>query len=782
MKRFILFILILLSSINTALACGFYPYGENVRFTMFNPMFSKFKEFDEFNYSSNSFMPRYEWNEKDTIVDYRLDENLLLWSARYNNVVSLTEISHAIYETSPEEFVSTSSNAFIKLLFKKNDLAAISYVTFAKRCSDYNMRFEDPWERYGYATIPGRKKLIEEAFKIVSTLTDNDLVSRYTFLAIRLAYYNNEPALVQKLYASHFDIYKIRKNCIDYWSMYFLCISEKNAAKANYYAAQVFSNSAEKRFMVSQQYNTTVPIDSTLQYAKTNKERAAVWLLAGVKNPWMALSCMEKMYALDPNSTGLSFLLLREINKLEDWIYTPLYTEFAPSVDFENWGEQGSVSYDSIYKERIRKDRLYASKVLTFVKKVNMSTVHYPEFWKASKVYLYVMTEQYQEGLKEVNNQAGITKKDVHIADHLAMLKAFCELALQPRGATVLTPSIKQEILNQQAHNNPEFIFALSKELEFRGNTTDATVLMSSLNQSFGSNEEYEWEQDIFWRTRNGSYLVYGNFYTNYFDYIDYQYSIEQIKALINRVENTNGKDAYSVWAYTVLRKDLGRLYDLTGTKCMRKNDLSSALYYFKQVPDSIWNTNPYTYLDANPFYTNFYNEHTVSVADTITYNKVTLVKTLKKYLQLANNPETKDRDYYYFLVANCYLNMTYYGNSWVMKRYAWSSGGMWEREKKNDIDYAEVSIAKQFYLKAKQQSKTKKFAALCLRMAGRCEKYFLMNKHDRWAHRDDGKSFEDVLFDENKYYKQLQKEYPDDYDELLSNCESFTPYFAARR
>ncbi len=778
MKRLLLFILILLSSIYYSFSCGFYPYGEDVRFSMFNPYFSKFTSFQEFNYSSNYFGYKYELSSRDTAVRFEWDENILLWSTRYNNAVPLSAISDAVYDTDAKDFVPSSSNAFISFLFKKNDTAAISYIKFAKQCNVFNTKFEDPWERYDYATIPGRKRLITEAIKRINLLHDNELIKRYAFIAIRLAYYNGDKSSIQNIYARNFSDTDTEKNILNYWSMYFLCMAEKDSAKVNFYAAQVFAHAVDKRFMVSQQYNPAVPVEQTLRFAKTASEKSAVWLLAGIKNPGKALECMKNIYALEPDSEGLSFLLLRELNKLEDWIYTPLYTEFAPSIDE---GDLEKPSFDSIYKQRIHRDRLYAGEVLAFIRKVNNKNVYYAAFWQSANVYLLIMKEQYQQALNEINQQL---VKDAEVWDRLSMLKALCAITSQPQGAASLTLYVKQELLSQKERKNYKFIFAIAKELEFRKNTTDAAVLMSTLNTNeiSESDSDYEYRNDIYWRTRNGSFLVYGNFYTNYFDYMDYQYTPEQIKALINRVENEKGKDAYSTWAYKRLHKEICLLYDLTGTKYLRKDDLSAALYYYKQVPDSLWSTGTYIYLDANPFYTNFYSEHAYTDADTVKYNKVRLVQTLKKYLSLANDVHNKDRDYYYFLVANCYFNMTHYGNSWIMKRYQWSSGELWERQKKKDVDYFQANYAKKYYLKAKECSKTKKFAALCLRMAGRCEKYLLMSQYDRSKMYDEENRFEDVIFETNKYYRQLKKEYPNDYDDLISNCESFTAYFAVRR
>ena len=58
MKHFLVFILLLVS--NAIFACGFYPYGDEVRFSFFDPLSFKYFLYADFNYSSGSFSP----NEK----------------------------------------------------------------------------------------------------------------------------------------------------------------------------------------------------------------------------------------------------------------------------------------------------------------------------------------------------------------------------------------------------------------------------------------------------------------------------------------------------------------------------------------------------------------------------------------------------------------------------------------------------------------------------------------------------------------------------------------------
>ena len=55
MKPWRVFILILASK--PLFACGFYPYGEELRFSFFNPKIAGYKSFSEFYYSANAFEP-----------------------------------------------------------------------------------------------------------------------------------------------------------------------------------------------------------------------------------------------------------------------------------------------------------------------------------------------------------------------------------------------------------------------------------------------------------------------------------------------------------------------------------------------------------------------------------------------------------------------------------------------------------------------------------------------------------------------------------------------------
>jgi hypothetical protein len=766
MRNFVIFILLLISSL--AGACGFYPYGEEVRFSILNPNNFRFKDFAPFYYSSNTFAPlddnSYEKGSSEQL-------NIELWKKRVDRSVSEQAIFDAVY--SADSMDENTNNPFLRYLYKNKDLEAIAYLRFAKAVSAFNNLTEDPWERYEYAYLPQRANYIKFAVEKNKTCKDPEIKLRYAFLALRLAYYNRDNKVGKEIYE---DVFKKRnkKTIIDYWALYFRTKAEEEGAERNYHAAVVFMNAPDKRFQVQQLYSKAISIKATLQFAKTAKERAAVWLLDGIKKPARSMENIQRMYELDPHSEGLVFLILREMNKLEDWIGTPYYTYFQPSL-----AEQSDDGYVKVQK-RIEKDRVYAQQLLQFVEGVNLEKISDPVVLKIAKSYLLFMMKDYASALNEIAAVEEAVRNNTKLFNQVELIKALCLTANQQEGSASIPEEIKPVLIKEQQLQHYRFIFAIARELEFKGNTTEAALLMSKLNPVV-----YELDtKNVYWKTKKNHATLYGDFYDNYFFYLDAQYTSLQVKELIKKIEGNNRKSVFDNWMCASIQKDVPRLYDLLGTKYIRQNNLLNALASFEKVNDTLWSSTTYyykDYLDANPFYTNLYNEHTHTKADTINFNKESIVRTLLGYLKKANDVKNQDRDYYYFLIANCYLNMTEYGNSWMMRRYSWSSS-VWESKMEDDKEYFSGDFAKQYYLKAKAASKNKKFAALCLRMAARCEEYSLLYKYQLSGDDLTYEALVKKIFKGNNCYSQIKKQYPEYYNDLVSNCECFESYFNSRR
>lgn len=140
---------------------------------------------------------------------------------------------------------------------------------------------------------------------------------------------------------------------------------------------------------------------------------------------------------------------------------------------------------------------------------------------------------------------------------------------------------------------------------------------------------------------------------------------------------------------------------DLLGTKYIRENNLDKAFVTFKSLDNNYWEDNynawergnygdDYTF-DQNPFYDFKYTEGFIDHKEKFIVNKLSVTEHLIKYINLAYNPKTKRSGLLLFL-ANCYYNMSDYGNSWMMRRYSSSSsyyGQDYEKESYIDeIEY----------------------------------------------------------------------------------------------
>lgn len=768
MKNFLRFILVLLS--NFTFACGFYPYGEDVRMSLFSSNHFHYHKFSEFDYSAYAFNSKDIYKENETLLNNKLWENYC------KNKVTGTSISEVMNSFAAEQINRDSKNEFVNYLFKNQKTEALDYLKFAKTCEQFNTWMEDPWERNESFVLPKRKLLIQKALEKAESAKAQIIKKRYAFLAIRMAFYNQQTKDIDEIYSKYFAFKQ--ENVIDYSAMYFKAISEKNEAKSDYYLAQVFMKIPEKRFVSYQNFHSAQPIINVLNLAKTNDEKAAVYLLYGIKSD-KNLDYLKAFYQLKPKDEALSFLLLREINKIEDWILTPYYTVFDPSM-LSDWNYSENKISTKVVFERVKSDRIYACKVLDFVKEINLSKVENPDFWKLSKAYLEFLTKDYNASLSTLNS---LKSNDSELNHQKVIVKTLVLFANQKWGNAEIPEETKPIILKNK--DNKRFMFALARELEYHGNSTDAALLLSN------SDDANNYPDYIYWKTVNNRPDIFSAYYTTALSYIDAVYTPFQIEKLMqNLSENQNKKDEFSVWLYSKYQEKTGILNEMLGTKYLRENKLNLAVLAFKNNNSVYWDnqnslwerdeSSSHLVMKSNPFYTLEYTPDFIKQTEPLRLNKLNVTQRLIDYLKKAENPNEKNRAYYYFLVANCYYNMTENGNAWMMKRNYLSSYN--QSVMVDNEEFNSGNLAKKNYLLAKQNSSSAKMKALCLRMAGRCEKFKLYNDEEISDQYQYGDDFENQVLEKNKYYQELKTKYLPDYDDLMGSCDSFARYFSENK
>lgn len=773
MKNLHVFTLLFVTSFSASVsACGYYPYGEDIRFCFTHPTNFGYRGFSEFNYTSWNFYP----NTEGVYNDNEVQPNTKIWFDYCKSQVAIDAILEGVYQLNLDEINPKSTNKLLQYLYQIKDNEAINYLKFAKSVEIYNQQYTDPWERNESISIPDRAKAIEEAIDFSRKTNVDFLKKRYIFQAIRLAYYNGESEKIVKLFDTTF-LNSTNKDIIYYWSLYFRTIIEKDAALQSFYAAQVFANAPDKRFAVFYDFNNQIDINLILKNGKTNVELSNVYSLAAIRKFDKVLPYIQKVYALNPENESISFLLLREINKIEDWIFTPYFTFYEPSIvvdRYENYPQDFSLATSN---KRITLDRRYAHAVLKFVNSVAEEKVKKPLDFKIFKIQLLFATEKYKEALNQIAAIEESLKDNELLANQVQITKALCITAKHSSGNAIITPEVAAVLLKNKSDS--QFVFAIARLLEMKGNTTDAALLFSAIDK----NEDY-----MTWKSSKNKTQSYGDYFYNYFQYIDVIYTTQQVKDLIADVEvNGNKKDSFSIWKYALIKNEISRLYDLLGTQYIRKNELKTALFYFEKVTDKHWESyyglwhrqdNNGNYFDENPFYTLKYTPDFIDDKENFILNKKTVTAKLIQYLEKAQDKKEPNRDLYYFLVANCYYNMTINGNAWMMRRYGVSANDV-EPYHEDENEFRNGDLAKKYYELANKNAKTVKFKALCLRLTGKMDGTRIANLD--WSGYK-GDSLQDVIFEKNNFYKKLQKAYPDNYDDLIYGCSAFEDYFKARR
>ncbi|MGA9638629.1 hypothetical protein [Flavobacterium sp.] len=745
MKNILVSTTLLLSSIWTAMGCGYSPYGEDIRFSLFLPSYFKYQDFAAFNYNANLFgfdfhgANQYESNVQD-------------WYEFTNKEVSIESVNVFLNELKLTDIHPDSKNEFIGYLYKNKKTAVLQYMTLAKKGEVINaLDINDPWEREEAEIKVNRAGFLEKIIKAFHTEKNEYLKRKYAFLAIRTAYYAKDKEVIEMLFNQEFKNGK--KDYLYYWSLYFDSFNNSNSGVN---IATVMNHSPEKRNACYYYFHEGFNLDSALLQTQTEEEIANVYSYASIQKLDQSLAYLKEIYANNPKSRTLSFLLLREINKIEDWVYTPYYVNYSPSI--EPWYNQTDRVTTNTLRDRSEKDRGYAAEMLAFLDTIDFSTVENPMLWDASEIQLLFLSKRYDDCLHKIalfeNNFP--TEK---VKEQIEQIKALCLVSNKA--------SISKEVQSIVLKNSTDsrFLFALGRELEFRGNLSEGMALISMADHS---NSYYYDENNVEWQANrlktSGNLAV---FY-NYFDYLDFVYSTEQMQQLINKLNQPIESD-FEKSIYKYLLKDKNYLTDLLGTKYFRENKLTQAYSVYKSIGTKYWQENynawerdkygeDYGFYE-NPFYDFDYTKSFIPHKERFLVTKLSVTQHLIQYTNLASNPKTIDRDYYYFLVANCYFNMTQDGNSWMMRRYSStrSYGDNLDDSYIDEAEYYQAQLAQHYYRKAFENAKTDQFKALCLRMID----YAKSNYPNQFV--------------------QLKTAYPQYYKDL-SNCENLEIYFKARR
>ncbi len=789
--------------------CLSFPSSERYRPKLFNRSVAEQTENSPFYYYS---LPAYQVSSNEKLLKAGETENVNEWLAYLGNRVTETQMREVIYE-----FYAYSIDRWLKKeitlteLLAEGDLgkinkinpSAVEYILFAKEIETVLEKLGGSYQGYSWneqAQTPEqiaqketedadkqkrRLVLLETAKARYGKAKDNFLKLRYGYQAVVLTRYS---AKNLKDCSTAYDKYiapVAQKSVIRYWAMLHKATGlaeQSRRPEADFYYAQVFENCYNKRYRAFQLYNHS-SLDSSLLFAKTDAERAAVWSLSAY-NDGKNLDEFKKIYQYAPNSKSLNLLIANEISKLEDWVLTKEMTNFG----YEEYDETTEKNIPE--KKITEKNLTYLRQVRDWVEKVIADKkVNNPAMWQLAAAHLYYMDKKYDKAnaLLDAAEKADGNNAEIRKQISTTRLLSF---ALDNRA---ITPSVENKVYKELKNIFRSEVAEARKAYEYQGESEYERDKRSKLdNLCIALASRYEQVGDRVKAalllskcnelTRNSQKFIgwYG-IYHDYFFYLDEfatSKDMENLVALINK----ESKTGYEYFLTEKADKEYQRLMDLQGTILLREEKEEEALKVWTAIPKDYWTNGTFAYpryLNEDPFeIPTMRNKGTKEQF----YSKPATLSKILEYKRLAEQQPEK-KAYYYYLLGNVYYNISYYGTAWLTSHWGWSSyenmAKHVENRRPDDENYYQLKKSMSYYQAAADASKDKGFSALCLRLlahedglreqqvyeAAQPEGYFpsegqpehLYKSHYAERLKVDFVEFQDVLKDCGQFHKLVK-------------------------
>jgi hypothetical protein len=704
------------------LACGpeADPYDYYTSF--FHNNIQSDKDYNSFRFTNQLFL--YSDDEPASEADINAAE----WAAYLGKNVTATDVAKAMYHLNHQTDSvlyngylnekgnlpdTLAGNTFLKAL--PNYKSALKYYRFAKEVEKIaNIISDDRWDPRPLDTVALRDQGIV-AFNEARLEKDKFLQLRYYYQAQRLLHYGRSFAQARSVY----DKYVAQIPSFSHvkgWALALKAGEErmlKDTIQAAYLFSKVFAQYPERRVQAYRNYMyMDVKTDQVLVLAANDNEKAAIYAITGFGSPQLNIGPLKQVYKISPASQVVGTLLIREINKLEEYYLTgklragpqmPVY-----SFDATMRGKRSSQD-TALYMQELKD----FSRQLAADKKYPE-----PELGTLSAAYIAWIEGNTDEGSTLLKSLY-----DVKLNPKLNDQKQIIQLLLSAQNIqkfdqvneAVLLPSLKwlsQKVKEEHkadsagqwnyygAHpfaaterNFYEQILAPSYLRH--GDTTMTALALAGTDEAIG-----------FWQSKLHS---------------------DNLRTII-RWKNVPPANAYLNFLISQLSNQPVNLYELLGTTYLREHQYTRAVNAFKRAPITALRDTSY-YTPADPFI-ELINDYPkiYTYKRTKGYTKLQFAQAMATLqLQIKTDP-TNAASYYYKLGTGLY-NTSTYGNAWYMISYSWSATDF-GRTLYNyyDADYVKTTNAEEYFMLARKYCKTTEFKARCTFMAAKCrQKQFTM-------------------------------------------------------
>lgn len=684
--------------------------------------------------------------------------NIAEWNLYFKNKVNNKDLESIIYTCSLGEIDTLifsvkkpgypisnflKSNSIFGVTDTRSALDFLYYIGFAKRCEKYSTYNPTDWwdDAKVKADDPRNDKAsmatqITGGIKQIGNANSDFVKQRYAFQVVRLyfqmknydsciSFYNNHAVLLNKV-----------ENTIRYRAMGYLAgayMAKGQVAEADFTYSLVFDRCNEMRDAAYFSFKPQEEADFTqsLALATTNRQKEALWQILGLsKDP---LRAMKEIYKLDPKSDMLDLLLMRAVNKAEE--------------KFLNQS-MASMEIDDPNMSDITKDSIHAN-LAFFIKQVaGAGNTAKPYEWNLAAGYLdWVMGgTDFEKYFSGVNAEA---TNDKLVSEELRLFHLLDKLKNGKAG-------------DKDFENN------ILPDLKWLKDTNHAPNFRRDFAWAFVSDFMAKKYNDI------GNIPIGNCFTLNLIDHLTNGFNASSYisDTLINTMEgfiDKKDKSPFEEFAVAQLPLYKPDFIDLEAIHLMYNYDFKGALAQLNSNnapgPENVY---------GDPFIIHITDNHD---SDAVLPNKSVHTKKefLERMIELQKKADnnTKNADDY-FMLANGYYNMSYFGNNRVFFTSKLSSMESYSPDykdwSKDEPVYENCGKALEYYQKAMDASKDPEFKAKCCFMCAKCEQnYFFTHKPDNY--KGDFKA--------GKYFVQLKANYASTqyYNEVIKECGYFRTY-----
>jgi hypothetical protein len=707
----------------TVLACGGGDW-DGTEGSMFTPEIinqPKYKPF--FRTQATPFYDGYD----DASAGIFKEQNTKDWMSFLGNNLSKEAVSYWLYEASinqidsmifdikkkPSNLTPKSQSYSLKSVQPDSKATGFLYfLGFAKRNEEFTVKEISYWgDENKKKEVYSITKQIAGGVNFLAKATDPFMKERYAFQLERLYFFNKEYNNAIKIYKDNEAVFKSEDNLK--WRALSYCAGayykQKQFSQANYIFSKIYDGFTPLQKSAYLSFHPLQQADwnECLALAQTTREKEVLWQMFGLYNDYV--TAMKEILKLNPKSELTDVLLMRAVNIEEEKF----------NGNFGN-----DLSKQKELSEKIDKN------LVTFLDEMSATnSTNNPVIWHLSAAYINYLKQNFTTADKQLKLAEKYSKTSNMIKSQYHLISLVGKVSR----ITDLTPKAEADLLIDL-----KVMFKDKVEDAFRPNAARSWVRNTLAKLALKKDEHEKAE------------LISNGIEQNRFD------KIENLKSMISYCDK-EPKSEFEKLFTEVSTLSKFDYVELLAIRYAHADQLEDALRAYRSIPKHN------TILLGNPFTIHIKDCHDCDheAKQKTKYTSISFVEKLIEMKSIATAKPTEAAQNY-FLIANGFYNMTYYGNA---RYFSVNRVNNWGYTSPLDCD-----IALKYYLLAKTNSSDPEFKAKCTFMAAKCEQNkFFDNKPANY--KGDFKS--------GIYFAQLKKEYATTkyYQEIIKECSYYRQY-----